>query len=296
VIVCHNQAAVLPACLESLLARTGDASMALTVVDSGSHDDIERVARSYPVTFLRGPNMGFAAAVNRALAAGAVGRARYLLLVNPDTEMRTGTLSQLLALCDKRPRCGVVGTHQVDEYGELIPTMAREPSPADYWHTWRTGLPVWHWDGARYQAESRCAWVSGSWMLIRRQALEQVGRLDERFFLYSEETDLCKRIRDRGWEVAYLPQVTVMHRVADRPFNAHLWRVLVWSQLLYMRKWFGVRERASMRLALAATSARGILRARRTGKPDAPDRVALAASLWFRPGRYGPEPEGETSR
>jgi GT2 family glycosyltransferase len=267
--------------------------MTVTVADSGSSDDLEEVARCYPVTFLPGPNAGFAAAVNRALAAGALGGARYLLLVNPDTELRAGNVSQLLALCDERPSCGVVGTHQVDQHDKLIPTIGRAPSPADYWEAVRTGLPVWHRDPARYRREARCDWVSGSWMLIRRQALEQVGRLDERFFLYSEEVDLCRQVHDRGWEIAYLPQLTVMHRTADRPFNAHLWRVLMWSQLLYMRKWFGVRERASMRLALAVTSARGILCARRAGKSSTAHRVALGATLWFRPSRYGPAPEKE---
>jgi GT2 family glycosyltransferase len=281
--------------LESLLRASEGACVTITVADSGSHDDAEVVAGRYPVSFLPGSNVGFAALVNRALDAGALGDARYLVLVNADTELRAGSLSELLALCDERPGCGVVGTRQVDEHGRWIPTMARAPSPADYWETWRTGLPTWHFDAERYERESRCDWVSGSWIVVRREALAQVGRLDERFFLYSEEADLCTRARQQGWEIAYLPQITVMHAVAERPLDPHLWRMLVWSQLLYMRKWFGLRERASMRLALAATSARWILRARRAGQSHERDRVALMAALWFRASRYGPQPERETA-
>jgi GT2 family glycosyltransferase len=170
-----------------------------------------------------------------------------------------------------------------------VPSIGRAPTPRDYWRAARSGWSDWLWELEPYEREQRCAWLWGSCLLVRGSALAAVGGLDERFFLYSEEVDLCTRARRAGWEVAYWPGATVMHRVADRPFDPHLERLLQWSKLVYMRKWFGPVGRASMRAALAVMYGRRVWRRRREASSveRTRARVQLEAVLRFRPERYG---------
>src|SRR6185503_16489141 len=97
------------------------------------------------------------------------------------------------------------------EGGSLIHSIGREPTPADYWLAARTTWADWVWDDAAYVKASRADWLAGCFLLLRSDALKDVGGFDEAFFLYSEEVDLCTRLRRSGRRVAYLPSLTVMH-------------------------------------------------------------------------------------
>ena len=288
VVVTHESAGLLPTCLDSLAEHSDGLDLDVLVSDSGSTDQVESICRERGVMFLGGANRGFGAAVNRALGLEAVRRARYVLVLNPDLEVIEGSLAEFVALCEQRPECGVFAPRQIDQHGRLICSIGREPSPADSWQAWQTGWPYWIWDEQVYEREARGDWVSGAFMLIRRQALESLGGFDERFFLFSEEVDLCTQARRAGWEVRYLPQLTIMHRNADRPLDDHRERLLIWSELVYMRKWYGRRERASMRVAMIARLTRQLLR--RLRRREAPRRewIRLFAALRFRRRRYGP--------
>lgn len=289
VIVTHNSASLLPACVGSLSAQRGDIDLHVLVSDSGSGDDVAARCAEFDLHFLPGPNAGFGAAVNRALAHPSVAGARYVLVLNPDVQLR-GTLADFVALCDDRPGCGVFGPRQIDQHGDLVCTMGVGPTPADYWRGARSMWPDWDWDTRRYARERCCDWLLGSFLLIRRQTLSVVGGFDERFFLCSEEVDLCRRVREAGQAVAYLPQLTVMHAAADRRLDEHRERLMIWSKLLYIRKWYGPWGRLSMRTALVVIFARRYLHARRSGQPGHPHWVHLIAALKFRPARYGPAP------
>jgi N-acetylglucosaminyl-diphospho-decaprenol L-rhamnosyltransferase len=292
VIVTHNSVALLPACFDSLTKHRGAVDTRIVVSDSGSTDAVGEVSESRGVHCLRGPNLGFGAAINRALAVDPICQARYVLVVNPDVEIKTSSVAELVSLCDQRPRSAVFGTRQVDQHGRLICTMGRAPTPGDYWRAARTLSSDWVRDREQYDDEQPCDWVVGSFMLIRRQVLEEIGGFDERFFLNSEEVDLCRRTREAGWTVAFLPQMTVMHHRADRLLNEHAERLVTWSKILYIRKWYGPLERISMRAALIALIVRRLLRSRRRGEARL-YRVRLGAALWFRASLYGPSPLGE---
>lgn len=293
VIVTHNSTSLLPACLNSLAAHRGAVDVRVVVSDSGSTDAVGDVCESRGVSCLRGPNAGFGAAVNRALQVEPIRRARYVLVLNPDVELRRGTLDELVSVCDRRPGFAAFGPRQVDQHGRLICTMGRGPTPADYWQAARTLWSDWDWNSERYGEERLCDWVVGSFMLIRREVLAALGGFDERFFLFSEEVDLCRRMREAGWGVAFVPQMTVMHHHADRRLDEHRERLIIWSKLLYMRKWYGRWGRLSMRAALIVLIVRKLLRARRDGERGRAYRVRLGAALWFRASRYGPSPLGE---
>jgi GT2 family glycosyltransferase len=289
IVVTHQSAGFLGPCLDSLEASRGDLDLTVVVSDSASTDATEDMCRERGVPFLAGPNRGFGAAVNRVLSHEGVRDARWLLVMNPDLEIAEGSLEGFVALCEERPDSGIFAPRQVDQHGELVPSIGIEPTPAHYWSTWQTAWPNWDWDKASYEREARCEWVMGAFMLIRRAAFEQLGGFDERFFLYSEEVDLCTRARLTGWGIAYLPQLTITHWKADRPFDPHRLRLQIWAMLVYIRKWYGRREQASMRLALVARLARQLMRRLFRGQDARRDWVRLTAALIFRPRRYGPQ-------
>ncbi len=161
---------------------------------------------------LQAENRGFAHANNRGVMSGI---GRYVLFLNPDTELLEGSLADLVAAMDARPDVGLVGVRQVTADGTLWPTMRYFPGFARALGR-RAGLRALprrpNWAGERelnmalYERETDCDWVSGSFMLARREAVLSAGLFDERFFLYSEEPDLCLRMKRAGWGVRHLPR------------------------------------------------------------------------------------------
>jgi N-acetylglucosaminyl-diphospho-decaprenol L-rhamnosyltransferase len=290
VVVTHESVGFLPACLQSLRDHAGGLELAVVVSDSGSTDDVESVSRDWGANFLAGPNLGFGAAANRGLRHEALRGARYVLVMNPDLTIVEGSLAELVSLCDQRPRCSVFGPRQVDQHGRLLHSIGREPTPADSWLAFRTGHETWIWNDEVYESEARGDWVMGAFMLIRRQVFEAVDGFDERFFLCCEEVDLCTKVRRAGWEVGYLPQLTIMHWKADRPLDEHRQRLISWSQLIYMRKWYGRRDRALMRIGLVARMTRKLLRRLRSRQAARAEWLRLSAALRFRRHEYGPSP------
>jgi GT2 family glycosyltransferase len=193
-------------------------------------------------------------------------------------------------LADRHPRWGILAPRQRDQNQDLIFSIGVEPNAAAYWRA-ITALPGdWIWDPACYEDDYSADWVMGACMLLRGEMLAEIGGFDERFFLCSEEVDLCRRARAAGWSVIYSPQVTVTHPLADRPLDAHRVRLEEWSRILYLRKWNGLGARAAIRLAVAirlmvlATMERSHLLSPRHA------RIRLGAALRFDRQRYGPAP------
>jgi hypothetical protein len=288
VLVAHNNADLLRSCLEALATAAQAVTARTVVVDAGSTDDPAAVCGRARVPFLHGVNRGLGASFNRALERDEVRRARYVLQLNPDVVLPVGALDKLVQLADEHPDWGVLAPRQFDQHGSLIFSIGVEPAPAAYWGA-ITGLPGdWIWDPDCYEAEFDADWVMGACMLLRREMLTAIGGFDERFFLCSEEVDLCRRARDAGWSVMYRPDVTVTHPLADRRSDAHRVRLEEWSRILYLRKWHGLASRTSTRLALVtrltllATAERNRLISPRHA------RTRLGAALHFDRRRYGP--------
>lgn len=257
VIVTHNGRELALRTLRSALAATGGVGAEWWVIDAGSGDGtpeaIEREFRS--VRVLRRPNRGFAAANNVALARA---RGRYVLLLNPDVEIRRGNLAELVAALDERPEVGLASVVQRGPGGDLQPSIRRFPSPARdlgealfaaRW-PWPTALQELDTRPDRYRREGRVEWAVGSFLLARREAVEAVGGLDERFFLYCEDADWCYRFRRAGWAVAHLPGVEVTHHLGGRS-HGDLIPQLSHSRLLFAAKHYGRRRRLGIRAALA---------------------------------------------
>lgn len=223
VIVSFNTRDLLAACLASIRAAALAAPFETIVVDNGSRDDSPgMVRRDFPEVRLieAGENLGFGAANNRGIQAS---KGELLLFLNSDTEVRPQSLEPLLDRLRAQPRVGIVGPTEEGANGIPYPTICPEP---DLWYLLltHTGLrrrlyrnawinpyrQIWEEAGKSRQPVA-VDWVSGASLAVRRAVLDQVGPFDEGYFMYMEEADLCRRAREAGWTVEYVPQGWVRH-------------------------------------------------------------------------------------
>jgi GT2 family glycosyltransferase len=243
--------------LESMQASLGEVAVEWLLVDSGSSDGTpDAIEARFPdLQVTRVPNVGFAAGNNVALPKA---RGRYVLLLNPDIEVVAGTLEDLVKAMDTRPEVGVASTVQLWPDGRLQHTIRRSPSPvrqageAFFLHRLpglgRLGEDVM--DEAHYAREVSADWLVGSFLLVRADALADVGLFDERFFLFSEETDWCHRFRAAGWEIRHLPRARLVHHTG-RMLRPDLYAQNSYSKVLYAQKHFRAAGRSTFRAALA---------------------------------------------
>ena len=220
VIVSHGAKDLLRRCLASLRRFPAGRSSRVTVVDSGSGDDTpDMVVSEFPeVRLIRQANIGFSAANNVVLRSTS---SPYTLLLNPDTEVREGTLDSSLERLEKDSSIGMVGCRLVTENGELDHASKRSfPTPIG---------AVAHFTGIGRRAGASRTFsqyrspslgeheagdvdaINGAYMMVRREALAQVGPLDEGYWLYMEDLDWCRRFWAAGWRVFYDPSGTALH-------------------------------------------------------------------------------------
>ena len=284
VIVTYNSAAYLEPCLATLYAHAGDLELDVVVADNESTDGSpELVEHLFPeVRVLRCENRGFAFGNNRAFATVD---APYVLFLNADTEIVAGTFSELLENFGERPEVGLVGVRQLDSHGNVYPTIRRFPSAARLFFEaigserfpFRTRfLGERELDLRVYDSEVECDWTSGSFMLARREAMLAAGLMDERFFMYCEEPDLCLRIKAAGWQVRHLPTLTIIHHAGRAGWSARLVAQDAFARRQYIAKHFWGPRAA---LAFAAFALGHALRALYGARSREQRRARRAASL-----------------
>jgi N-acetylglucosaminyl-diphospho-decaprenol L-rhamnosyltransferase len=235
VIVNYNVCNLLRDCLASVLDSRGDFSFEVCVVDNGSTDgSADMVAREFPqVRLIRAENRGYAAGNNVGLRAfgfrdeGLPGATRdeslprFALLLNPDTVLPPSALADMLTFMEANPQAGVAGPRLVREDGSLDKACRRSfPTPEVAFYR-LSGLSRLFPKSPRFgrynvtylppDATTEVDSVVGAFLLIRGEALVQVGLLDERYFMYAEDLDLCFRVKQQGWQVWYNAGVTVLH-------------------------------------------------------------------------------------
>jgi hypothetical protein len=251
IIVSTNEARWLTPCLSTIFEHGGNLDLDVVVVDNESADGTrELVERDFPwARVVPSTNHGFSHANNRGLITTD---ARYVLFLNPDTEILSGTFEELVRALDARPEVGLAGARQVTADGALFPTIRRFPNAlrllGDALGAERLPYrPGWlgerELDLALYDTELECDWTSGSFLMARREALESAGYLDERFFIYSEETDLCLRIKQAGWEIRHLPDMTILHHAEKAGINPKMTAQDVFTRMQYSRKHFSPAHR-----------------------------------------------------
>jgi GT2 family glycosyltransferase len=283
IIVSYDSARWLEPCLDSLWAHAGDCELEVIVVDNGSSDgSAELVERRFPAArVLRSENRGFAHGNNLGVRATD---APFVLFVNADTEVRSGTFGELLADLRARPGVGLAGCRQIAPDGSLHPSIRRFPSARRLFFEalgseqlpFRSpALGERELDLAVYDRDVACDWTSGSFMLARRDAVLAAGLMDERYFIYCEEPDLCLRIRDAGYEVRHLPAMTILHHAGKDGFTPRFVAQDAYARRQYMEKNFGAVQRS---LGLAAFALGHALRALLGGRDRAQRRAQRASS------------------
>ena len=206
VIVSYNVRQYLTACLDSVsLALKGIEGEVFVVDNNSSDDSVETVCRDYPWVHLinNKENLGFSKANNIAISKS---KGEYVLLLNPDTKVADDTLHGVIEFMDKHPEAGAAGVKMHNADGTLAPESRRAiPTP---WvaalkmigMTKRYYLSYLPWD-----KPGKIEVVSGAFFMLRHKAIEQVGLLDEDFFMYGEDIDLSYRLLKGGWQNWYLP-------------------------------------------------------------------------------------------
>ena len=264
VVVSHNSRRWLEPALSSLFAHAEGVALDTVVVDNGEDGSGREAAERFEgVRALACENRGFAHANNRGLETAD---ARYLLLLNPDVEVLDGSLADLLAHMDDHPEVGVAGCRQVDEEGRVWPTARRFPTVAraigealgperlPFQASW---LGETELDLSRYDEELDCDWTTGSFLLVRAEALRSAGPLDERFFFYSEEVDLCLRVKRAGWKIRHLPRFTIAHYGGKTEASPRMEAQMAYARSQYAGKHFGPVRRTAF---VAAIGLRHLLR------------------------------------
>lgn len=257
IVVTHNRPELALVTLRSALAAIGEISVEWILIDSGSSDGTpQAIEDAYPdMSVQRESNIGFAAANNVGLARA---HGRYVLLLNPDAETTSGSYDELVAALDAKPEIGVASVVQNAPDGSLQHSIRRFPSA---WLSLGEALGAARWsplrgwreeesNAARYRQESSVDWLVGAFLIARAEAAAQVGGLDERFFLYSEETDWCYRFHQAGWKVVHLPTMSITHHTGHAP-GADLSAQLSYAKILFARKHYGRTHATAIKAALA---------------------------------------------
>jgi hypothetical protein len=261
VIVSYNTRELLRGCLASLPAACASLETVVYVVDNQSHDgSAAMVAAEFPAVRLieSGGNLGFAGGNNLVLERlRDAPESRHVLLLNPDTEAEPGSLATLVRFMDETPDAGACGPMLLNTDGSLQRNGAKFPSPLREFLgvTGLRRLAMRRYERAlgysREDFTARCEvdQVSGACLMARSEALQRVGPLDARFFMFYEEIEWCHRIKRAGWKVYYVPEARVTHhwmgsvKQASKAMTAQLFR----SQLLYYQKTAGPLSVAAIR-------------------------------------------------
>jgi len=232
VIVAHNSLADLSKCLKSIYACPDGPAWQVIVVDNASTDKcFELIHQQYPQVeyLLNEENRGYSVAVNRGLAAA---KGEYVLILNPDIEVLPGAINIMADYLGRHKKVGLIGCRLLNSDGSLQYSARRFLDLRTYLYRFtplrgllagsvieRTYL-MQDWD---HQNNRLVDWVLGGCMMVRKQAVAEVGLMDERYFLYFEDVDWCFRMWEKGWQVAYVAEAAMFHKhlrtSANKLFN-----------------------------------------------------------------------------
>ncbi|WP_187365134.1 glycosyltransferase family 2 protein [Cellulosimicrobium cellulans] len=243
-VVTYDNEAHLDRLLGSLRLEAAGTPMRVVVVDNGSSDGTVRRARAHAdvLTLTGHGNVGYAGGINVGLAR--LGDVPATLVLNADLVLEPGAVPALLARL-QRSRAGIVLPLLLDRAGAVQPSLRREPSVTRSLGDAVLGRflgdrPGWLSETVRdptaYAWAHPVDWGTGAAMLVRAEAARAIGPWDERFFLYSEETDYCRRAREAGWEVWFEPAARVRHAAGGSGRGPELTALLQVNRVRYARK------------------------------------------------------------
>jgi GT2 family glycosyltransferase len=257
VMVCWNNKAYLEPCLNSLYEAGLRSHFDVVVVDNGSTDGTQAMLREkFPEVQLieNGRNVGLSRASNQGINAT---QGRYVLLLNDDTLVNALSLDAMVEFLETHPEAGAVGGRLLNEDGSFQAGFAKFSSLYEEFMI-ATHLGELLWGGyPSHEDDSQIrpvGWLSSACLLLRREALDKVGLLDEEYFIYGDEADLQYRLQQAGWQVYYLPDAFTVH-FGGRSMNRWRRRRMVYrGKMLFYRKNYGLLRTALLRLLFGSLS------------------------------------------
>ena len=268
VIVNWNVRELLRRCLHSIMSSlqlpASNFQIETIVVDNASSDgSVAMVEGEFPQVRLiaNSENVGFTVGNNQGIAAS---QGRYILLLNPDTEIVGDTPTTMVEYMDHHPQVGALGPQLLNPNGSIqssrrrFPTLATaflESTVLQQWFPRNRATRHYYITDRPDDEVQEVDWVTGACLLVRRETVEQVGLLDEGFFMYSEELDWCRRMKAQGWKVIYLPTARVVHHGAQSSEQVKSFQHVQFqrSKIRYFRKHHGPRQAEVLRLFILAT-------------------------------------------
>ena len=238
VIVSYNVRELLTACIDSVVKASEGIDAEVFVVDNKSADDtVEVISRDYPWVHLinNKENLGFSKANNIAIRHS---EGEYVLLLNPDTVVAEGTLRGVVEFMDQHPEAGGAGVRMHNADGTLAPESRRAvPTPMVAARKMLGFTKRYYMSYLSWNEPGQIEVISGAFMLLRRKAIDQVGMLDEDFFMYGEDIDLSYRLLKGGWQNWYLP-LDIIHYKGQSTQKSDFRYVHVFYQamLIFFRK------------------------------------------------------------
>ena len=236
IIVNYKADEFLRDCLDSVYAHNTHLKLETWLVNNSPKEDIKNwINKIFPQVKLieNKSNIGFSRATNQGIRKSS---GRYLLLLNPDTKILAGNLEELINFMEENPQTGICGPKMVDEKGRLQYSCRTFP---DYFTSFSSSQSLLNrifpqnllskrylLKDMNHSQISEVDWVSGSCLLARRKIMEEIDLLDERFFMFCEDVDLCLRAKKAGWKVFYFPYLSVIHKIggstSHNPLRAKL--------------------------------------------------------------------------
>lgn len=265
VIVSWNVRELLRQCLASVSTGRGDLEAEVIVVDSASSDgSAEMVAAEFPEALLlrKAENVGYARGSNLGIAQAS---GRHVLLLNPDTQVISNALPLMVEYLDTHQDVGALGPQLIYADGRIQSSRRRFPTLATgfFESTWLQSvapgplLRRYYMRDIPDDAVSEVDWVTGACLMVRREAYEEAGLLDEGYFMYSEEMEWQRRIKDASWKIACYPAARVVHHEGKSSEQVVAQRHVYFqrSKLRYFRQYHGRIAAAVLRGALLASYA-----------------------------------------
>jgi len=252
IIVNWNVKTLLEKCLDSIARHGQGVDYEIFVVDNASSDGSQEYLRTISADsrrkisiILNKENLGFAKANNLAIRQA---KGDFLFLLNPDTEIKENTLNGLVGAMKRHPKAGLVGGRIVGVDGKLQPSVRRFPTLSSQLghlfklHHFFPFLPpfkkYFYYD-FDYTKEQEVDQLMGSFFFLRREAIEDIGLMDEGFFIWFEEVDYCRRLQNAGWHNFYTPSAEIMHYGGQsfrQVFSASKQRIFNQSALYFFQK------------------------------------------------------------
>jgi GT2 family glycosyltransferase len=261
IIVNWNAQALLRDCLEHVHKTVTQTQYEIIVIDNNSTDGSQdMLKRDFPAVRLieNTDNAGFAHANNQGMA---ISQGRYILLLNSDAFVGENTIDTMIQFMDARPQAGMSACQLLNQDGSLQPSCYSFPSLTTEFYTalqldklfprspefGRYLMTYWDFDAVRSVDA-----VMGAFMLVRREVVDQVGMMDDSYFMYSEEFDWCYRIRQHGWDILYNPAVQTVHLWggSSQQVRIEMFLQLYRSKVRFFRKNYGARSARLLKLVI----------------------------------------------